>query len=94
MDEKSYNITMFLIEAISHRIDELKGERSYYWLSSESGVPQSSLANIRRNARKAASEQVDCSVNTKILSQLCLGLHMGLKEFFDSPLFTYENISD
>lgn len=79
---------MKLNEAISKRIKELCAERNItqYGLSLKSGVPQSTLSTI-----------INCtfqSMKMRIIYEICEGLEITLKDFFDSPLFDRENIMD
>ena len=79
---------MQLNEAISKRIVQLCDERNLtqYGLSLKSGVPQSTLSTI-----------INCtfqSMKMRIIYEICDGLEITLKEFFDSPLFDRENIVD
>ena len=75
-------------EAISKRITELCKERNMtqYALSMKSGVPQSTLSTI-----------ITCkftSMKIRIIYEICEGFEITLKEFFDSPLFDRENVTD
>lgn len=79
---------MRLNEAIAKRITELCKERglTQYALSRKSGVPQSTLSTI-----------CHChfpSMKVHIIYEICEGLEITLKEFYDSPLFDRENILD
>ena len=79
---------MQLNEAVSKRIIELCKERglSQYALSQKSGVPQSTLSTI-----------INCtfpSMKLRIIYEICEGLEITFKEFFDSPLFDRDNIMD
>ncbi len=79
---------MHLNEAISKRLKELceKNNMTQYALSMKSGVPQSTLSTI-----------INCSfpsVKLRIIHEICYGLEISLKDFFDSPLFDRENIVD
>lgn len=79
---------MKLNEAISLRIKELLNERSMtqYALYIKSGVPQSTLSTI-----------LNCtfdSMKLRIIYEICEGLEIDLKTFFDSPVFERENIFD
>lgn len=75
-------------EAVSRRIHQLCKERglTQYQLSIKSGVPQSTLSTI-----------CGCtfpSVKLRIIYEICEGLEIGLGDFFDSPLFDRENLTD
>ena len=79
---------MQLNEAVSKRIVELCKEQglSQYALSQKSGVPQSTLSTI-----------TNCtfpSMKLRIIYEICEGLEIAFKEFFDSPLFDRDNIMD
>ena len=79
---------MQLNEAVSKRITELLEENgmTQYQLFLKSGVPQSTLSTV-----------MNCtfpSVKMRIIYEICEGLEIGLDEFFDSPLFSRDNISD
>ena len=81
-------MNMPLNEAIAKRIRELcEAENiTQYGLSQKSGVPQSTLSTI-----------MNCtfpSMKMRIIYEICEGLEITLKEFFDSPLFERENIID
>lgn len=79
---------MHLNEAVSKRLKELceKNNMTQYALSMKSGVPQSTLSTI-----------INCnfpSMKLRIIHEICDGLEISLKDFFDSPLFDRENIID
>ena len=79
---------MQLNEAIAARIRELCRQRGWtqYQLSMKSGVPQSTLSTIMNCAFP--------SMKVRILYELCEGFEIGLEEFFASPLFRRENLTD
>lgn len=79
---------MTIAAAIAMRIDELLRKHQYtqYRLSVLSGVPQSTISAIRLQKNKA--------VNVRIIHELSQGFGIDLTEFFDSPLFTRENICE
>ncbi|MBP3706946.1 MAG: helix-turn-helix transcriptional regulator [Clostridia bacterium] len=79
---------MQLNEAISKRIDELLRERklTQYKLSRKSGVPQSTLSTIKSCTFH--------SMKLRIIYEICEGLEIEMKDFFDSPLFARENLID
>ena len=79
---------MQLNEAISKRIDELLRERklTQYKLSRKSGVPQSTLSTIKSCTFH--------SMKLLIIYEICEGLEIEMKDFFDSPLFARENLID
>lgn len=77
---------MQLNQAVSRRLAELLRERqmTQYQLYMKSGVPKSTIGNI-----------VNCaydSVKLRIIHELCQGLGLEMREFFDSPLFAEENL--
>ena len=79
---------MLLGEAIAFRIKELCKERglSQYGLHKRSGVPQSTLSTI-----------INCKfpgMKIRIIYEICEGLEISLNDFFDSPIFDRENITD
>ena len=79
---------MQLNEAVSKRITELLEENgmTQYQLFLKSGVPQSTLSTV-----------MNCtfpSVKMRIIYEICEGFEICLDEFFDSPLFSSDNISD
>ena len=77
---------MQLNQAVSQRLAELLRERgmTQYQLYVKSGVPKSTIGNV-----------INCaydSVKLRIIHEMCQGLDMGLKEFFDSPLFDEDEL--
>lgn len=79
---------MKLNEAVSKRITELlnANNMTQYQLFIKSGVPQSTLSTV-----------INCtfpSVKLRVIYEICEGFEIGLDEFFASPLFERENISD
>lgn len=79
---------MQLNEAISLRIKQLckQNNITQYQLSMKSGVPQSTLSTI-----------MQCkfpSMKLRIIYEICEGLEISIKEFFDSPIFDRENLID
>lgn len=79
---------MQLNEAVAKRIRELCIERSMtqYQLYIASGVPQSTLSTI-----------MNCtfpSMKLRIIFEICEGLNITLEDFFDSELFSRENLND
>lgn len=79
---------MQLNEAISKRISELCKERNMtqYSLSMKSGVPQSTLSTIMKCTFP--------SMKVRIIYEICEGLEINIKDFFDSPLFDRGNLMD
>ncbi len=79
---------MKLNEAVAQRLTELLAARNMtqYQLFTKSGVPRSTIGNV-----------INCaydSVKLRIIHELCFGFDISLAEFFDSPLFTKENLDD
>jgi DNA transposition AAA+ family ATPase len=77
---------MQLNEAVSQRLRQLLSDANMtqYQLYIKSGVPKSTIGNI-----------VNCSypsVKLRIIHEICQGLGIGIREFFDSPLFSEENV--
>lgn len=77
---------MKLNAAVSARLIELLEEKNMtqYQLYLKSGVPKSTIGNV-----------VNCSydsVKLRILHELCQGLEIDIKTFFDSPLFEERNL--
>lgn len=77
---------MKLNEAVRCRFLELLKEKNMtqYQLYTKSGVPKSTIGNI-----------INCSyesVKLRVIHELCQGLEIDLKTFFDSPLFNEENL--
>lgn len=79
---------MTIAEALSLRLEELMKERcmTAYRLSLLTGVNQTTIGDIKHKRNKA--------VNVRIIFELCQGLGIELVEFFNSPLFATENITD
>ena len=79
---------MQLNEAVSKRISELCKQKNLtqYQLSAKSGVPQSTLSTIKNCSFP--------SMKVRIIYEVCEGLEISLKDFFDSPLFDRENLTD
>lgn len=78
---------MPLNEAVSQRLLELLKEKNMtqYRFAMNSGIAKSTVSRI-----------VHCTygsvVSLRILHEICQGLSMELKDFFDSPLFAAENL--
>ena len=75
-----------LNEAISSRLKGFLAERhmTQYQLYMRSGVPKSTIGNI-----------INCaypSMKLRIIHELCQGLEIGLRDFFNSPLFDEINL--
>lgn len=76
------------MEALSARINELLKVKSktQYGLFISSGVPQSTISDIRLMKNK--------SVSLQIIFEIAQGLEMDLFEFFNCSLFKGDNIAD
>lgn len=77
---------MKLNEAISKRLAELLQQRDMtsYQLYKQSGTYKSTIGNV-----------LHCkydSVKIRIIHEICQGLNITLKEFFDSDLFDEEKL--
>ena len=77
---------MKLNQAISQRLSDLLTEKNMtqYQLFMKSGVPKSTIGNV-----------INCSydsVKLRIIHEMCQGLEIDIPEFFNSPLFTENNL--
>lgn len=77
---------MKLNEAVSQRLQELLQDKhiTQYQLFLKSGVPKSTIGNI-----------INCSyesVKLRVLHEICQALEINLSTFFDSPLFSEEEL--
>ena len=77
---------MKLNQAISERLSELLNEKkmTQYQLFMKSGVPKSTIGNV-----------INCSydsVKLRIIHEMCQGMEISLPEFFNSPLFSENNL--
>lgn len=77
---------MKLNTAVSNRLTELLKDKNMtqYQLYLKSGVPKSTIGNV-----------INCSydsVKLRILHEICQGLEINIKDFFDSPLFEEQNL--
>lgn len=79
---------MTLAEALSLRIDQLVEERNLtqYRLAQLSGLAETTIADIRKMRNRGT--------NIQNINAIAQGLEMDLTEFFSSPLFSRENITD
>ena len=77
---------MRLVDAVYERIIELVKERQIKVnaLSNLSGVPRPTIVTMTRSA----------TVKLSTIYGICDGLKITLQDFFNSPLFTSENITD
>ena len=79
---------MKLEDAVILRIEQLCIVRNMtkYNLFLKSGVPQSTLASIKKKRSD--------SVKISTLYAICEGFDISLEEFFHSPLFSREELTD
>lgn len=79
---------MTLAEALSLRITQLMEERkiTQYRLAQLSGIAETTIADIRKMRNKGT--------NIQNINAIAQGLEIDLIEFFNSPLFSRENITD
>lgn len=77
---------MKLVDAVYARIVELAKSRnlSMNALSNLSGVPRTTIITMTNSS----------TVKLSTVYGICDGLNITLEQFFDSPLFDNENISD
>ena len=79
---------MTLSEAVALRIEELMAERklTQYRLYKLTGVAQTTIGDIRLKRHR--------SVRLIVIYELAQGFGISLYDFFDSPLFKGDNITD
>lgn len=79
---------MTLAEALASRVDELLEEKNLtqYKLAKLSGLAQTTIADIRKQRNRGT--------NIQNINAIAQGLEIDLTEFFNSPLFKRENITD
>lgn len=77
---------MRLVDAVYARIFEYVKEKqiTVNALANLSGVPRPTIVTMTRSA----------TVKLSTVYGVCAGLKITLREFFDSPLFAPENITD
>ncbi len=77
---------MRLVDAVYARIIELAKSRklSMNALSNASGVPRTTIITMTNSS----------TVKLSTVYGICNGLNITLEQFFDSPLFDNENITD
>ncbi|MBD5636964.1 MAG: helix-turn-helix transcriptional regulator [Clostridia bacterium] len=77
---------MRLVDAVYSRIVELAKERqiTINALANLSGVPRPTIATMTRST----------TVKLSTIHGICDGLKITLQDFFNSPLFALENITD
>jgi len=77
---------MRLVDAVYQRIVELAKERTLNMnaLANLSGVPRPTIVTMTRST----------TVKLSTIYGICEGLEITLQDFFTSPLFASENITD
>ncbi|MBD5100517.1 MAG: helix-turn-helix transcriptional regulator [Clostridiales bacterium] len=77
---------MRLVDAVYKRIVDLAKERklTINALANLSGVPRSTIVTMTKSS----------TVKLSTLYGICDGLNITLQDFFNSPLFSKENIED
>ena len=77
---------MRLVDAVYKRIVDLAKERNLTInaLANMSGVPRPTIITMTRSS----------TVKLSTIYGICDGLNMTLQDFFNSPLFSKENIED
>ena len=79
---------MTLIEALSIRIDELMEEKklTQYRLAQLSGIAETTIADIRKMRNRGT--------NIQNINAIAQGFGIDIAEFFNSPLFKGDSITD
>ncbi len=79
---------MTLSEAVAARIDELLEEKNItqYRLAQLSGLAQTTIADIRKMRNKGT--------NIQNINAIAQGFGIDISEFFNSPLFKGDSITD
>ena len=79
-------IFMRLVDAVYKRITDLAKQRSLSMnaLANLCGVPRPTIVTMTRST----------TVKLSTIYDICDGLNITLKDFFDSPLFATENLTD
>ncbi|MGN0820109.1 MAG: helix-turn-helix domain-containing protein [Christensenellaceae bacterium] len=77
---------MRLVDAVYARIIDLVKERqiTVNALANISGIPRSTIVTMTRST----------TVKLSTIYGICDGLNITLQDFFNSPLFAHENITD
>ena len=83
-DDMSNKHTKTRVLAEKEYLDDNNG--SEYRLAQLSGIAESTIADIRKMRNRGT--------NIQNINAIAQGLGMGLDEFFASPLFSLENITD
>lgn len=78
---------MTLSEAVATRIDELLDEKklTQYRLAQLSGLAQTTIADIRK---------INKGTNIQNINAIAQGFGIDIAEFFNSPLFKGDSITD
>ena len=79
---------MTLSEALAIRVNELMEEKklTQYRLAQLSGIAETTIADIRKMRNKGT--------NIHNINSIAQGMGIDLIQFFNSPLFERENITD
>ena len=79
---------MNINDAVILRIEELclTNKMTKYDLSQKSGVPQTTLTSIKK--KRSGSPKI------ATLYAICEGFNISIEEFFSSPLFNRDNVTD
>jgi len=77
---------MKISEAIAKRTKDLLAEHkiTQYRLKKDMAIPHSTLINVTRAKRDAGS--------VKTVFQVCKGIGITVKHFFDDPIFEHEDL--
>lgn len=86
MTEKCYNEYMTVGKAIAKRIDEYLyvNDITLYKLAKDACLPISTLTNLYSEHTK--------SPTLTVIFKLCEALNVTIEEFFNSPLFSHDNL--
>lgn len=81
-------VLVTLSEALAIRVDELMKEKklTQYRLAQLSGIAETTIADIRKMRNKGT--------NIQNINSIAQGMGMDLIQFFNSPLFKGENLTD
>jgi len=77
---------MKISEAIAKRTKDLLHEKqiTQYRLKKDMAIPHSTLINVTRAKRNSGS--------VKTVFQICKGIGISVKQFFDDPIFDREDL--
>ena len=78
---------MSICAAVGKRIKQLLKARNMttYRLEMETGILHTTMSNVINGKNQ--------SVNLKTLMQICHGLKVSLSEFFNDPIFEFDNFN-